>query len=223
MEIQLVVFDMAGTTVQDNNNVHLALQTALKKQNIQVGIEEINLVMGIPKPVAIQTLLKNKIDEILITDDFIDEIHRIFLAEMIDFYKNSPEVKAKEGAEFVFKKLRDKGIKVVLDTGFSRDIVDVIIERLQWKDKIDGSVASDEVAQGRPYPDLIFKAMELIEVKDAKSVAKVGDTASDLQEGNSAGCKYVIGITSGAFNREELAKEPHTHLIHHLEELMHIL
>ena len=65
--------------------------------------------------------------------------------------------------------------------------------------------------------------MDIAGIDIPDEVAKVGDTASDLLEGTAAGCKYVIGITSGAFSKEELEKEPHTHLIVHLNEILTIL
>ena len=50
--------------------------------------------------------------------------------------------------------------KVALDTGFTRAIADVILARLGWDSTVvDASVASDEVERGRPYPDLIYRAM----------------------------------------------------------------
>jgi phosphoglycolate phosphatase-like HAD superfamily hydrolase len=65
--------------------------------------------------------------------------------------------------------------------------------------------------------------MEALEVPYPLEVAKIGDTASDLQEGSSAGCGWVIGVTSGAYTRVELAKEPHTHLVGQIPEILPIL
>jgi phosphonatase-like hydrolase len=100
-----------------------------------------------------------------------------------------------------------------------------LLDRLGWQkaNLIDASVTSDEVPRGRPYPDMIFRAMELTGVRDARAVAKVGDTASDLQEGNAAGCSLVIGVTTGAFSREQLLKEKHTHLVSSLLDIPEII
>jgi phosphonatase-like hydrolase len=227
MSIKLVVFDMAGTTVKDANNVHEALQKALDGAGFHFSIAEINPYMGIPKPLAIKYLLEKRPTAHHLKEDetFIAQVHEDFIKEMINFYETSEEVGEKPYTADVFKKLREKGIKVALDTGFSRDIADIIIKRLGWGngDLVDFSVTSDEVANGRPYPDLIFKAMEIAGITDSEEVAKVGDTSSDLQEGKAAGCKYNIGVTSGAFSREDLEKEPHTHLIEHLSELIDII
>jgi phosphonatase-like hydrolase len=226
MAIKLVVFDMAGTTVEDKDNVHAALISAFKKNELSILREDANKVMGIPKPVAITQLLKNEFGiSGTRLNDLVPKIHVAFEDEMIEFYRNDPSVKSKTNAEETFKQLKEKGIIVGIDTGFSRKIADVIINRLGWKKNrlIDLSVTSDEVVNGRPYPDLIFEAMKIAKIKSAIEVAKVGDTISDLQEGNAAGCKFVIGITTGAYTHKQLAKETHTHLIKDLKEVLDII
>jgi phosphonatase-like hydrolase len=223
-KVEIVVFDLAGTTVYDNKDVHKVLQYALKTEGVDITIEEANSVMGIPKPDAIKQLLEEKKYQ-LITEELIHSIHHSFVTKMVDFYKTDLQVSEKEGVSATFTKLKEAGIKVAIDTGFDRIITNVVLERMGWikKNLIDVSVTSDEVGRGRPFPDLIYKVMELTGITDAKLIAKVGDTASDLHEGTSAGCGFVIGITSGAFTREQLESEPHTHLIDHIPEILNVL
>lgn len=224
MDIQLIVCDLAGTTVEDNQEVHKALQHAMQKFNVRITLEQANEVMGIPKPVAIRQLLEeNKVRTI--DDTLIHHIHNAFVTEMVTFYQSDPSVREKEGVSETFRTLKENNIKVVIDTGFNRPIANAIIHRLGWESKglIFGSVTSDEVLKGRPHPDLIFAAMKLGGITDSKKVAKVGDTLSDLMEGNSAGCGLVIGVTTGAFTWARLASEKHTHLIEQIPELLDIL
>jgi phosphonatase-like hydrolase len=227
MQIKMVVFDMAGTTVEDSDNVHQALIDAMKAYNYSISRDDANRVMGYPKPVAIDSLLKEQfgLKEETERKPLVEKIHQQFLLDMIHHYRYNPDVKAKPNAEYVFDALRKKGIKVVIDTGFSRDIADAIIERLNWKrdNLIDLSITSDEVANGRPYPDMIFAAMKHFGITDAAQVAKVGDTPSDMMEGTSAGCSYVIGVTRGAYTRAQLEQEKHTHLIDDLAEIVSLL
>jgi phosphonatase-like hydrolase len=216
MKIKLAVFDLAGTTVRDNKDVHRVLQSALSQHGVQISIAEANKVMGIPKPVAIRHLLNEFYSgDRVINEKWIDEIHKLFVAEMIRFYREDESVGEKAGVSETFRMLKSTGIKVAVDTGFDRPITAPLLERLGWIKQylVDASVTSDEVANGRPYPDLIFEAMKRTGVADVKSVAKIGDTASDLEEGNSAGCGLVVGITSGAFTREELTTVKHSFLI----------
>lgn len=221
---ELIVLDLAGTTVNDNKDVHHVLQSIFKKIHMRISIQEANEVMGIPKPEAIKILLQRHkypyISEMLIL-----EMHAHFVLKMSKFYQQHPSVMEKSGASEFFKICKSHGIKLVVDTGFDRAIVVPLLNRMGWERNglIDGSVTSDEVAHGRPYPDMIFRAMELTGVKDVGTVAKVGDTMSDLEEGTAAGCSWVIGVTTGAYTRDELKKGPHTHLVQSLAEILPIL
>jgi len=80
-------------------------------------------------------------------------------------------------------------------------------------------VSSDDVAQGRPSPYMIFHAMEAARVDRVAEVMAVGDTPLDLQAGTNAGVRAVVGVLTGAFNRERLASEPHTHILASVAEV----
>lgn len=224
MSIELVVFDMAGTTVRDKNFVGIAFQEAMKTAGYAIAIEDVNPLMGYEKPVAIKMMLdifesdKNKI-----TDELIGKIHTQFVEGMITFYRTTQDIAALPNVEETFATLKENGIKIALNTGFSRDIADVILYRLDWENKIDMMVASDEVPNGRPYPDMIKKIMGALGIDSAEKVAKVGDTEVDINEGFNAGCKYVIGVTTGAFTREELLPYNPTHIIDDIADVVKIV
>lgn len=224
MFTELVVFDMAGTTVKDKNYVGIAFHEAMKSHGYKVAIEEINPIMGYEKPLAIRMMLeKHETGKDKITNDLVSEIHSEFVERMIEFYSTTTEIAPLPNVEETFSILREAGVKIALNTGFSRDIADVIIGRLGWEDKIDFLVASDEVAHGRPYPDMIQKIMQELDIASPNNVAKVGDTEVDINEGINAGCKYVIGITTGAFTREELQPYTPTHIIDNISEVLNII
>lgn len=222
MSIRLVVFDMAGTTIRDDDAVNRCLREALQAGGVEVSRDEVNRVMGIPKPAAIAALLAiGRVAGGDVPPEVIADLHAEFLRRMLDFYHGDPSVAPMPGVQDCFERLRRCGVRLALDTGFSRDIVDVILRRLGWDATgfLDATVASDEVPRGRPHPDLIFEAMRRTGVSSARSVAKVGDTPSDLQEGTAAGCGLVIGVTNGTHTRTQLLPHPHTHLIGSLHEL----
>lgn len=225
MSIKLVVFDIAGTTLYDNDFVNIAFRNAMQSSGYEVTQREVNDVMGLKKPQAIRMMLEKRMPSESITEQMIDDIHNVFLKNMIDFYKNDPDIKEIEGASQVFKTLKDNGIKVALDTGFSRDITQTIIDRIGWERDglIDASVCSDEVPAGRPHPYMIEKIMQQLGIDDVKAIAKVGDTPSDLEEGTNTGTRYVIGVTSGAYTKEELLHYPHTHIVNNVNDILEIV
>jgi len=202
--IQLVVLDMAGTTVSDTFSVHDSMINAFQDHNLIIDRKLASNVLAVPKPVGINTILVNHfqiIDELL-----IEKIHNSFKFHMNSYYRDNEAVSETKNTGKFFTYLKERNIKIVLDTGFSKETADLIIDRLQWHSVIDGLVCSDDLSIGRPKPDMIYKAMELTGVDDSKFVVKVGDTPNDMLQGKNAKCNWTIGIDSGAFSSEELEK-----------------
>ena len=215
MHIELVVFDIAGTTAHDGDAVATCLRAALSAAGLDVTPAAVNAVMGLPKPEAIANLIaaSAKSEDLR---DRVDAIHVDFVARMLRHYSTDPEIREVPGASATFAALRRASIKVALDTGFNREITEVLLRRLGWtgeRSPIDASVASDEVPHGRPQPDMIYHLMHKFGITNPCVVAKVGDTPVDLEEGTAAGCGMVIGVTQGTHTRDQLIYYPHTHLI----------
>lgn len=226
MPIKLVVFDIAGTTVQDEESVMLAFQSTLKKHGYEIPVKEVAPLMGYKKIDAIRILLENnEPDADKVTDEFINTIHNDFVEQMVVFYNTSPNIAAFPHTEKTFTTLHNKGIKVGVNTGFPRIIANAVLHRLQWLEKglVDFVITSDEVEYGRPYPFMIQKMMADSGITDPLEVVKVGDTEVDIHEGQNAGCKYVIGVTTGAFTREELEPYNPTHIIDDIAEVLTII
>lgn len=224
--IRLAVFDIAGTTVVDTGSIALAFKDAMAAYGYQVPVEKINPLMGYKKPEAIRLLLNEyEPDAALVTDDYVNTIHEKFMELMVQYYETAPELLPQPGAEKVFSILKEAGIAIGLDTGFSANITRVILRRLGWLQNglVNFAVSSDEVPAGRPEPYMIRHLMQQAGVSDPLQVVKIGDTEVDVNEGKNAGCLYSIGITTGAFTREELAPYQPSFIIDHLDELIPIL
>ena len=224
MSIELVVFDMAGTTVNDENSVSRCVQGALAARDVMVTVADVNRVMGLPKPEALRILISESPRRVALLEQ-IDAIYRDFVARSIRFYQTDASVREVPGTEQTFRALRQAGIKVALNTGFNRAITQTILDRLGWTASplIDATITSDEVPRGRPHPDMIQALMGRLEVDDPAKVAKVGDTPADLQEGKNAGCGLIVGVTEGTHTREQLQPHPHTRLIASVRELPALL
>jgi phosphonatase-like hydrolase len=226
MRPQLVVFDLAGTTVNDPDGVNRCLRAALSAAEMEVDRQLVNEVMGLPKPLAIRTLMASARPScVLPSDTAVAPIYQDFVQRMIAFYQTDPSVHEIPGTEAVFARLQAAGITVAVDTGFARNITDILLDRLGWvrRGLIQASVTSDEVPRGRPHPDMINKLMSRFGIAAKPAVVKVGDTPADLEEGTNAGCGLVVGVTSGSHTRAELERCPHTHLIESVADLPAIL
>lgn len=221
---KLVVFDMAGTTVNDRGNVADAFIAAFADAGIAVERAEVKKVMGWRKKDAIRILLE-KYKPAEINDETINRIHDAFIHKMIEFYRTDTEIRPLPFAEELFGQLRQGGIKVALNTGFTRAITDTILTRLNWQTgrQIDYVIASDEVDEGRPSPSMIKAIMKALSISDPASIVKLGDTEVDVQEGRNAGCGLVISVTTGAYTREQLEAYHPDHIIDSLSQLSSLI
>lgn len=224
MSIELVVFDMAGTTVSEGGAVYQTLRATLAANGLDIGAHELQQVKGMDKREALRLLIENSSmrDELL---PGLNAIHDDFVERMLEFYRTDPQVGEMPGVRQTFRQLRAHGLKIALDTGFSRDIAQTLLDRLGWEraGMLDASITSDEVERGRPHPFMIRALMQRLGVSDPSHVAKVGDAPADLLEGRNAGCGLVIGVTYGSSTREQLMPYPHDHLIESLAELTLLL
>ena len=224
--IELVVFDIAGTTVRDSGNVAQAFIAAFREFGFAIPPAEVKKVMGFRKIDAIALLLekfapKQKQDGLL-----IDRIHTRFIDTMIAYYHDDPHLAPMPDAEKIFASLRTQGIKIALNTGFTRSITETILHRLRWDDRcklIDRTICSDEVAQGRPHPDMIKSLMVDLGITSPNHVLKIGDTEVDVREGRNAGCGTVVSVTTGAYTREQLEAFHPDFIIDALSELLPII
>ena len=118
--------------------------------------------------------------------------------------------------------MRERGIKVVLNTGYDRATAEGLINKIGWLigPDIDALVTASDVTHGRPGPDMIHRAMELTGVSVAENVVKVGDSEIDIEEGKNAGCGMTFGITTGAQLESQLQQSEPTAVIASLRELL---
>lgn len=212
---------MAGTTVDCTFAVHDCLIGAFQKNGFTINRDIASRSIAVPKPIGIRRILREEFDQ---TEDRIaDNILSDFLVFMNVFYRTDPSVKSMKGTEDLFAFLKENNIRIALDTGFARETADVIIKRLNWEGVIDFSVASDEVENGRPYPDMIVKAMRYFGFEKGSEVIKVGDTPADMKQGKNAGCYMTIGVDSGAFSAMELKEAGADRIVQSPDEIIEIL
>ena len=191
----MVVFDMAGTTVWDEDNaVARGVCAAVRAAGVDVAEADVDPVRGMPKPLAIAALLERG-RGVEPDEREVAGIHADFQRRIIEHYRTAPEVREIDEATEVFRALKGRGIRVTLDTGFDRSIIDTIVRRLGWgPDVLDGTIGSDEVLNGRPAPDMIHALMQRAGITDPTCVAKIGDSVSDIEEGLAAQCGLVAAV-----------------------------
>jgi len=224
--IKLVVFDVAGTTATDDGLVVRAFRNAMTIRGAAEGLVLENNIRYVQ-----ETMGQRKMDVFLhITQGnqaAANTLHEIFIAQYNELVAKG-ELSEFDGISPLFATLRAQGIGVAVTTGFPRILLNSILKSLEWRDRLDVSVAADEVAQGRPSPDMIFRAMDLFSNLEnidiaPEEVAVVGDTESDMRSGVTAGARFVVGVTSGAHTEAQLRAAGATHVLASATELLTVI
>ncbi|MFS8099989.1 phosphonatase-like hydrolase [Lentzea alba] len=208
MKVDLVVLDIAGTTVQEHGLVYQALADTV----IAAGgsASDVGRWMGADKYEAISSMLgRSDVD-----DEFAD-----FHERLAKYYAETPPTPL-PGVPETLAWLRSNGVKVALTTGFDRPVLVGLLNVLGWSSGVlDAVVCVDDVPAGRPAPYMIFKAMELTGARDVRRVLTAGDTVRDLEAGMNAGAGFVVGVLSGSQTAQELGVVRHTHLLTGVAEI----
>ena len=219
----MLVFDMAGTTVNENMLVYKTLQSAIEEAGFTVTLEQVLAEgAGMEKLDALRAILKkyttNK-EEALVRDIY----HRF--VDLLKKAYDEHEILPQDNAVTLFEALRQKKVRVVLNTGYNRQTAQSLITKLGWKqgETFDDLITATDVRQSRPHPDMIQLAMERAGITDAREVAKIGDSVIDIQEGMNAGASLNIGITTGAHTREQLESAKPSYIIDNLIEVLPLI
>jgi phosphonatase-like hydrolase len=216
--IRLVIFDVAGTIIEDHGEVLDAFSQALKGNGIAFTEAELREWKGASKREVIHHFVKRQFGDDSRSPTKIDATYANFRSQLESHYRERG-VSPIPGAQSTFAWLRERNIEIATTTGFYRELNDLILDQAGWHDMFRASISSSDVEQGRPAPDMILRAMEATSVTNPAQVINVGDTPLDLQAGTNAGVRGVIGVLTGAHGRERLMREPHTHILTSVADL----
>ncbi len=211
LAIRLIVLDVGGTIIEDRGDVPETLRSAMANHGITVTPAEISEWRGASKREVVRHFVERQtMPPSTDREKLATVIYRDFNARLSEIYKTVPPI---AGAEDAIRNLLQSGYLLATTTGFDREITIPIFHRLGWEKYFVATICSDDVAQGRPSPFMLFHAMETVRVNSVAEVMAVGDTPLDLQAGTNAGLRAVVGVLSGASRAEVLRREPHTHIL----------
>mmetsp|Transcript_42131 Transcript_42131/g.63643 ORF Transcript_42131/g.63643 Transcript_42131/m.63643 type:complete len:301 (+) Transcript_42131:57-959(+) len=204
--IDLMVCDMAGTTVQEGGLVYRVLRESMIKGGLQASEEEMHAWHGAKKEAVIEHFARKSGVSDSDLEARIVSIADLFMSSIDEAYFNDASTigHIDIGLFGYFTKLKSSGIRIALDTGYPKHIQEGLVKRLGFDKVVDAYISSYEVAEGRPYPYMVHRLMEELRIENVKRVAKVGDSVRDIEEGLNAGCGLVVGVLSGADSAEDM-------------------
>ena len=212
-KLQALVLDWAGTTVDFGSLAPArTLQRLFAAAEITLTEAETRRDMGLPKKEHIRRILAMpRVSEAwervrgqrpTVTD--VDELYERFVplqvARLVEYSRVIPGV-----ADGV-RRWRERGLKIGSTTGYARAMLDMLLESSAKEGyRPDCAVSPEDVGDGRPAPFMMFENAARLKVYPMAAMAKIGDTAADIEEGLNAG-SWAIGV-AGTGNGIGLSQE----------------
>lgn len=217
-KVDAVIFDWAGTTVDYGSFAPVqAFMEVFKEYGVEPTVDEVRKPMGMLKIDHIRTMLAMpRIQERWLqahgkkpTDDDAQAMFEIFETKLLKILKQFAE--PKPDTLDAVAKLREMGIAIGSTTGYTDKMMSIVAPAAKAKGyEPDAWFSPDSTGQkGRPYPYMIFKNMEALNLSDVHRVLKIGDTTSDIKEGKSAGvvtAGVVVGSSQMGLSEDEFEK-----------------
>ncbi|MBJ8339569.1 phosphonatase-like hydrolase [Antrihabitans sp. YC3-6] len=218
----LVVFDMAGTTVEDTGLVQQSFLAADEYAGLSKNADEraemlryVHDTMGQSKIVVFRHLSRGNEEQAQAANKAFERCY----AQLVEDGNCSPV----PGAVETISALREQGVKVALTTGFAHETQSAIIRALGWENLADVVLCPGEGVRGRPYPDMPLTALLRTGTDSVQQMVVVGDTSSDITSGVRSGARASIGVLTGAHNAEQLRNAGATHVLDSVAELPALL
>jgi phosphonoacetaldehyde hydrolase len=126
----------------------------------------------------------------------IDRLYQEFVPLQIAAIRDSAQLIPR--CREVMTALRGRGIRIGANTGYSRDMLDVLAAAAAEQGyRPDSSICATEVPRGRPFPHMSLKNAIELEVATVHACVKVDDTVPGIEEGLNAGMWTVAVAISG--------------------------
>lgn len=203
--IKAVVFDWAGTTVDFGSLAPMAAFVDLfRAHGIKASVAQARIPMGLNKWDHIHAMLSmpeigmqwEQIKGQSFTNSDVDQL----LQEFIPMNKISIRMHSEliPGLIPVFRELMARGIRIGSTTGYTRELMDILVPIAQAQGYSPEVVmCAGDTPEGRPAPYMMERIAEQFGITDPTSVVKVDDTWPGIQEGKNFGAWTVGVVTSG--------------------------
>jgi HAD superfamily hydrolase (TIGR01509 family) len=186
--IEAVVFDLDGILVQSEELWDRARRELVEEAGIEWPDGATDAMMGMSSPEW-----SRYVHEEIGLDMEPEEINRAVLAKLEERYRSDlPWI---PGAREAVRRMAER-FPLGLATSSNREIVDIVVEVGGFGELFQVTVSSEEVARGKPAPDVYLEATRRMGV-DPRRAAAVEDSTNGLLSAHAAGMR-VIAIPNDA-------------------------
>ncbi|GAA3113923.1 HAD family hydrolase [Streptomyces rectiviolaceus] len=192
--VRAALFDVDGT-LADTNHLHVTTWwEAFRQAGHRVSTHSIHRAIGLGSDDLIEHLLGEDRDKE--QDEQISGAHKTLYGAY------SERLAPLDGAGDLLRALAGRGWRNILATSAGGRELEALRRAIDADEVIGGTASADDVAEGKPAPDPVCRALELAGA-DAGDAVFIGDTVWDMRAGVRAGVRPVA-LLSGGIPRADL-------------------
>lgn len=208
-----VIFDLDGTLVESTPAHIESWIRAVAEFGVDVSEDEVRPHMGRSSEDICCALLGRRPK---------DEIDRAYCMKDDIYYDLIPQVVVPvPGAIETVTALKDRGYLISVASSNPMRVIERSLESVDLRRFADSIASQDEVARGKPAPDLFVLAQRKIGLKTDRLLA-VGDTCFDVLAAKAAGMS-TAAFSGGCQSIDKLGESQPDYLISNLTELLDLL
>jgi len=190
---KLIIFDMDGTLVDSS----ITLVNAINHVRDNLSLE----------PMSEDKILSKLNDHTINSAKYFYEAdsfkadHEVWFSQ---YYKDNHkrELRLYSKIKGLLDELKEKGFKLAIATNAYRISTNQSLIYLDIKDYFDVVACSDEVKRGKPYPDMLYKILDELDI-EAKDTIFIGDGERDEVASKNAKIDYIMVHWGFSTHKEE--------------------
>jgi beta-phosphoglucomutase family hydrolase len=186
------IFDMDGVII-DSEPMHFEIDLIMTHQlGLNLTHEDFEKYVGMTNPA-----MWKHIKEVHKLEPSVDELIRIQMDMKLRILKERDE-KPIEGIVSLLQALKKAGYPIGLASSSPILFIQAVLEKLELHPYFSVIVSGEEVAQGKPAPDVFLKAAQLLQV-EAEHCAVIEDSRNGVAAAKAAGmaCIGYLNPNSG--------------------------
>lgn len=188
------LFDVDGT-LTDTNHLHVTCWwEALRQAGHTVPAYSIHQALGLPGEDLLDHLLGKDRDKS--ADDALSAAHETLYGTYSD------RLAAFERAADLLRALDGRGWRVALVTSAGSEELQTLRRAIDADDAISATASADDVDEGKPAPDPVHHALDLVGAP-ARGAVFVGDSVWDMKAAARAEVT-AVGLLCGGIPRKDL-------------------
>lgn len=212
-DIKCVLLDFDGTTADTSQSIIHCVNRVLEPMGAAAEPAKVARITGYALHDVFRFLLGDGNEPLI--EQCVQSYSRFYASEGLGMITLFPNVLD------TLSRLRAAGIKTAIATNNLTPVIDDVADRLDMRRHLDEIVCIDQVAEGKPAPDIALEAMRRLGCKPDETLM-VGDSVLDIQMGIAASC-HTCGVTYGSNPREVLAEAGAEYLVDDFAEVAKII